>query len=424
MNKERNNPWKIEDEKAHTFSTQEWWCLESFFDSIEDKKKWCLRAYLWEWTENSKKNWSLFNFTLFDLTTKKHIKYNPRRATLLEKAKDRFDVRFEDSFIRGRYPIYEMYFKDKKNNLSLKINYQAEALPHWVAQEATKGWLPMGLGLFRYGFIPKGLTSGTIQTNNKSFSLRGKGYFEHVWGDFSFKKPLNISFSLKKIISIYAKLFGWWRYNNRIHIPKSIMLSTENNPFGNDWAWALFENGWTIFYGNILFWVMEGPATGILILSKDGKNYTEFGNIHFKYKKIRYAKDYDFVYPSKIELTAQKGKEKLFLCLEMTSKSREFVERYSGGKYWLGLVVCETPGKIEGYYSDGSKKVRLSGVCKMEPQRQISRLGHNTMKVDLILPPNGVGLYTELSSHFLKKKINVLIRLVPNPSFGFRSQRF
>jgi hypothetical protein len=424
MNNEVKNPWTTADERSHDFSTQEWWCVESFFKTIENKKEWSIRAYFWECEKKSKKKSSIFDFSLFDLTKGKHVIYHARRSTLLEKLNDRFDIRYEDSFIRGKYPNYEMYFNDIKNNIILKINYHADALPHWVAKEATNGWLPMGFGFYRYGFIPKNIITGTIQINKKTYNLKGQGYFEHVWGDFLYRNPIGITFSLKQTILTYAKLIRWWHQNNKIRLPKSIMLSTENNPLGNDWVWALFENGWTVFYGNILFWIMEGPATGILILSKNGRNYTEFGNIWFKYKKTRNSKEFDYIYPSNIELIAQKDKEKLHLCFKMTSESREFIERFSDDKHWLGLVVNESPGKVEGYYYDGNKKIKLNGFCKIEPHRQISRFGHNTLKVDFIFPPNGVGINTELISNYFKKKINMSISFDLIPHIRFRIQKY
>ncbi|KYK34606.1 MAG: hypothetical protein AYK22_05190 [Thermoplasmatales archaeon SG8-52-3] len=423
MSQEAKNPWTTSDERPHDLSMQEWWCLESFFKTIKDKKKWCIRAYFWECEKKSKKTLSIFDFSLFDLTKGNNIIYNTRRSELLEKAKDRFDIRYEDSFIQGEYPNYKMIFNDKKNDILLKVDSHADSLPHWIANEATNGWLPMGLGVFRYGFIPKNKITGTLHINNKVYKLRGHGYFEHVWGDFLYKNPLGTIFSFKKTFSTYINLIKWWHKNNKIKLPNSIVFSSENNPLSNDWAWAIFENGWTIFYGNILFWIMEGPATGILILSKDGRNYIEFGKIWFKYNKIRHSKEFDCVYPSDIEIIAQNKKEKLHLNFKMTTKSRELIERFPKNRHWIGLTVNETPGKIDGYYYNDKEKIKLKGYCKIEPHRQISRFGHNRLKVDFIYPPKGMGINSELISNYLKKKINMSIRLDKFPPIKFQIQK-
>ena len=99
----------------------------------------------------------------------------------------------------------------------------------------------------------------------------------------------------------------------------------------------------------------------------------------------------------------------------MTNEAREYVSRYSGVKYWLDVVVCEAPGIVQGYYFDGEKKIKLGGFCNIEPQRQITILGHNSLKLDFLLPPEGVVCSLDINSHFLRKKIFSEIQLAPRP---------
>jgi len=414
---DRYNPWTADDEKEHFPCIMEWWAAEAFFKSIENSKKWSLKVAFTEWFENPKKIGSILNMTLFDQDNNKHFIYCSRDDSVrLKSAKDRFDVGSGDSFMKGAFPNYEMRFIDPKNEIQIDFKYQAESYPHWIAQEATDGWLPMGFGFYRYGFIPKNKISGTIRVKDKTFTLKGKGYFEHVWGDFDYDKPILYSPKLKKTIVTYAKLARWWLHNRTIKIPKSITFSTDNNPLGYDWAWALLDNGWSLFYGNIMFWIMDGPAVGSLILSKDGKTYTEFCDVTFHYKKIKYADECDFYYPTELEVIAKKGKEKLHLTFKMTSRSREYISPFPYAKYhWIALAICEAPGVVEGHHFNGEKKTKLSGISKIEPQRQISTIGHNSLKLDFLLPPKGVGISMDLKSHLFKKKIFISIRLAPSP---------
>lgn len=420
-----DNPWTPEDEREHPLSVIEWWYIEAFFKSIEDNKRWSIKSGFNEWLyPKSKEIGCIFNMTLFEQDKNKHLIYYSRNdSTKLKSDKDNYYVRYEDSFMKGSYPCYEFYFNDKKNNIKLDMRYQAEVLPHWLMQDVTDGKLPMGMGLYRYGFIPKCKISGTMIRNNTTYHIDGKGYFEHVWGDFWYDNPLSNFSGLKKTIPTYSKLIGWWLHNNKIRIPKSIMFATENNPLGYDWAWALLDNGWTIFYGNIMFWIMEGPAPGVLILLKDGNKYEEFGNIYFKYNKTRHSKEYDFYYPEEMEVTAQRRKEKLHLRFTMTTDSREHIVRFLGGKHWLGYVICEAPGTVDGTYFDGEKKIKLSGICKIEPQRQASVIGHNSLKIDILKPPSGVGISFDLDSHFFRKKIFTQIQLVPHPKIKFNLKK-
>jgi len=415
-NANMDNPWTPEDEREHPRSILEWWCLISFIKSIEDNKRWGLKIAFSEWNKNKNEQGSILNFDLYDKENDKHFIYYLRdESNRLKAAKDSFYISYGDSFAKGVYPHYEMYINDKKNNIKIDIEFNAESLPRWIAQDATSGQLPLGLGFYRYGFIPKVAISGKMVMNGSTYNLDGKGYYEHAWGDMWYDNPLSSFSGIKKTITIYLKLISWWLHNNKIRIPKSLMFSTENNPFGYDWAWALLDNGWSVYYGNIMFWVMEGPAAGTLILSKDGKKYEEFCNIHFRYNKTHPSKKHDFYYPTDLEITATKGKEKLHLRFTMTSDTREYLSRFIGGSYWLGFVICEAPGIVKGYYFDGEKKTKLSGICKIEPQRQISVIGHNSLKIDFQKPPAGVGISFDLDSHYLRKKIFAQIQLAPRP---------
>jgi hypothetical protein len=424
-NDEAYNPWTDEDERGHPQSVMEWWCPELFFTVGENTKRYSFKTSMTEWHDSKKKlTGSLLNMTLFDHDQKKHFTYYSRNnTTKLFSEKDRFFIRYEDSFIKGKYPDYEMHFHDPTNQIELDLKYHATAMPHWVAQHITNGWLPMGLGFYRYGFIPRGTLSGTMKQQNQTFSISGKGYFEHVWGNFSYSNPFERLSELKKTISTYVKLVSWWIHSHKIRIPSSITFTTENNPFGYDWIWALFDNDWTIFYGNILFWVMQGPAAGTLIFSRDGKTYTEFSNITFTYKKMQRAKEYDFYYPTELELTARNNRETLYLHATMTAEPREYINKFSQRKYWLCFAICEAPGIIDGYYSDDETRTELRGMCKIEPQRQVSILGHNMVKIDIVKPPQGFGISKEVESHFLKKHIKFSLMLLPKLHFSWSFKR-
>jgi hypothetical protein len=425
-NKEPKNPWTHEDELEHYPSVTEWWAAEGFIKSEKDSKKWCFKGTFSEWYEpNPEHIGNIYNFSLFNQDENKHYDYVIRdNKEKLNITKDKLEIKHDGSFLKGKYPNYEMRFVDPENEIQLNINYHAKALPRWIGQDISNGYLPMGLGCFRYGFIPRCEISGSIMIKGKRSSIKGTGYYEHVWGNFSYDNPFSKDSEMKKSLSTYSKLIGWWIHNNKLKIPSSITFSTENNPFGYDWTWALFDNGWSLFFGNSLFWIMEGSVAGSLIFTKDGKNYTEFGNIRFHYNKTQYAKDYDFYYPTEFEIVAKNDFEKLQLTFSMTSEPREFVNIFPyAKKFWIGFAICEGPGVVKGYYYDGKEKTVLSGICKIEPQRQISIVGHNSLKLDFLKPPKGVGISVNFESHFFEKIINVSLQLAPSPKLKFNFQR-
>ena len=426
MEKEIKNLWNIDDEKHHTNSVIEWWCPEAFFKTKKDNKRWSLNASFTDYIGNTKKSESLFKITLFDQDKDKRYEYlKISLSELIKKTynnKD-FEIRFEDSYIKGLFPDYKIFLKDHENDIKLDLKFHAKSKPYWVAQKITDGWLPWGFGFYRYGFVPKFELTGKLNIENKVLNVEGTGYYEHVWGDFSFKNPLSFLSGFKRTTSIYAKLTVWLLHNHNIKIPKSIKFASENNPFGYDWAWAVLDNGWTIFYGNIMLWLMKGPAVGTLILSKDGKTYEEFCDIQFHYNKTKYDEDYDFYYPSDFSLTARKGKEELHLHFAMTSECRKFINKFPGKKYWRAFIICEAPGNVEGHYFNGKKKIKLNGFSKIEPQRQISVIGHNSLELDFLLPPKGIGMSFYLNSHLLGKKLNAKIQLNPNLKIAVSRKR-
>ena len=224
---------------------------------------------------------------------------------------------------------------------------------------------------------------------------------------------------IKKSIPTYFKLIGWWIHNHKIKIPDKIRLTSENSPFGYDWSWAVLDNGWTLFYGNILFWMMKGPAAGTLTLTKDGENYTEFADVEFNYINTASSSKYDFIYPTEFEVSAKNKNERLYLKYKMTQSAYEYVSKFKEKKFWHAFVICEAPGSVEGYYEMDNKRQKITGFCKIEPQRQVSILGHNSLTADILKPPKGFGITVEFDSNFFKKKIFSKIQLAPDLKFKF-----
>jgi len=422
--KQVNSLWTAEDERVHSSSTLEWWAVIGFFTSKENQKHWSIKATLSEGVIDPAHYGSVCNIAVFDEDTKHQYVYvNRKLDSPLNSRQDVFEVNFDDSSMNGAYPFYEVRLQDPVNDIEIDITLHAESLPYQVGQEATDGWLPMGLGIFRYGFIPKMRISGTMKIQGTYVTIEGTGYFEHIWGNISFRNPVVPRKNLMKTISIYTRLLVWWLQHQKPSLPSSLMWSTENNPLGYDWAWALLDNGWMLFYGNVLSWIMEGPATGVLILSKDGKTFTEFGAITFRYIKTKFAHHYDFLYPTELEITALHEHETLHLRFTMTEECREYISQFSNRKYWLGFVTCEAPGTVMGYYMNEKEKIPLSGKCKIEPQRQVSIIGHNSLRIDLLKPPRGIGISLEIDSHYLKKKVTVHLQLVPQLTLRFNCKR-
>jgi len=72
------------------------------------------------------------------------------------------------------------------------------------------------------------------------------------------------------------------------------------------------------------------------------------------------------------------------------------------------------PCRMKGIYSDDEKIIDLLGDCKHAPQRQPSKLGHNSLIIDFIKPPKGVGMSFDFDSHYLNKKMFFGLQLAPH----------
>jgi len=414
-----NKHWNSSDEKEHFPSNMEWWCVVAFLNSIDNNEKWSLKGSFAEWFD-SRKIGSILKTTLINLKNKKYYTYTSQDDyKKLVISQNIFSISYDDSYLNGIYPKYSIFFNDKQNNIQINLNYQAVTNPRWISQNVTNGWLPMGFGSYRYGFIPKSKISGTIDFDGKKHYVSGIGYYEHVWGNIWYDNPLSNLSNIRKTITIYLKLAKKWLNHNKIKIPKKIIFSSENNPFGYDWAWILINNGWVIYFGNILFWLNQGPVFGTLILINDHNKFIEFFNINFKYNKIEYSKIHDFFYPTEIELNAKRDNIKLNLLLKTNMKSREYVSYFDRDKFWKCFVICEAPGIVNGNYFDGEKNHNIEGICKIESQKQISKFGHNSLKIEIKKPPKEFGISIDFKSHFYKKHIFNEIQLIPKPKIIF-----
>ena len=420
------NPWSTKDEQEHYPSVLEWWCTEGFISDSKKNNRWSFKGSFTEWCTKEKHHGSTYDFTIFDLNKNNHLsRYKRDDTKKLDIKKDKKGallISYDNSFLTGRYPSYSMRYENDKKDLLLELTYQAEAYPHWITQDITGGYLPMGFGFYRYGFIPRNTIKGTMTLQDETYNVDGTGYYEHVWGDFSYKNPLSNLSYLKKSLSIYQKLIGWWIHHHQLKIPDTIRFLSENNPLGYDWVWGILDNGWSFLLGNILFWVAEGPIFGTLILTKDGEEYTEFCDVSYKYSSIKHSDHHDFVYPTGIDITARNGKETLSLHCEMTMKPREFITPLHQ-KRWIAFVICEAPGKVNGMYVKDVKKIALTGDCKIEPQRQVSKNGHNEICFEFVKPPKGLGITITMDSHYLKKHLKSSVVFTPFPHVSMKIKK-
>jgi len=417
MYNKTKNPWSPEDEGDHYPIMREWWTIETLFKTKDQDKNYNFMVIA---SYNMEKPSCFFQYVLFDIKEKKCI----IRADIdddikkLSFKKNRLDLKYKDSFIKGIFPNYKICIKEK-DNFEINFEYKAESTPHWIAQDITNGKLPFGLNFYKYGYIPNCRLKGSMKIKDKRNDINGVGYLEHVWGDWSYQNPFKKVSKLKESISTYLKLGRWWIKSHRPKIPDRISFTSENNIFGYDWAWGVFDNNWSVFYGNVLFFLSRGPAFGVLSLNKGKEKYLDFCNIDFHYNELIYVKKYDIYFPSDLEIIGKKDDKKIKIRFSLNTKSYEYIDPFKNNGFYKAFILSEMPGKMSGFYEEKDKKIKLKGGCKMMPLRQPSVLGHNVLDIKFIKPPKGVGINLGFESHYLKKQINTELVFKKKPIFKF-----
>lgn len=409
---DHENPWAPSDEGDHYPSMKEWWAVVTLLKTLDGTKKLSFKGTMAYELETPS---CFIENILFDITQNKcvfHKLFNDDIEKFYHQ-KNKVDLKYKNFTITGAYPEYHVHSEDDDIAFTTDLILKAQALPHWSAQDITNGYLPFALDHFRYGWIPNCDVTGVINYSNVTFTVKGKSYLEHAWGNWSYSNPFKRLSDVKRTISTYGHLMNWWFLNHKLKIPDKIVFTTENNPFGYDWIWGIFKNEWSIFYGNSLFWINEGPAFGILTLFTENNNYVDFSDIRFHYNKTVYMKKYNLYYPTDITITATSGNRNIKLRAQSICDPFEYVDDFKENGFYKAFILHEMPGRLTGVYIDGKKTVHLEGDCKIEPQRQPSWLGHNSLTIDFLKPPKGVGISFELNSYYLRKKLIAGIQLAP-----------
>ncbi len=343
-----NMPLKYENDDFHD-CMREWWNVDAF---IKADKNYSITASFEYEKETPSAN--LF-FTIFNHDDKIVYDLSSYEDDIDEiKFGEGLNITYKNSSLYGNYPYYTFHLENK--GIAVRIYLEAIS-PKKIVSD---GALPIGFGYYYYLFVPKCRAWGWIDFYGSKEEFEGIAYFEHVWGNWSYNKPLsNFSFDT---IKNYVRIFRWWAENANLSF-SSLSISSDN-PFGYDWSWGWFYDGRTIFFGSIPFWINE-LNFGMLYIY-DG-NINEVKNLKIEYIDGIYFEG-AFI-PRKIKIDS----DNISIILEMENVSHIYLDNLSSF-YWKKLILYESPGKI---YDDNEE----IGKCEIEIERQISIFEYFMLKI-------------------------------------------
>jgi len=374
------NIWSPEDEGDHFPCGCEWWSTYLILET-ENGARWDVSSTFQYETKNGTNisaNILLLYFISRD-SGKYHdftsLSYGKKvyEEKLLSFKKNKVDLEYHNCTIKGLYPNYTMHFEEEEQRFDLDVQLDAMSLPHWAIQEGGNGYFPWGLGMARYGYIPRLNVSGNITIEGIRSKVTGVGYFEHAWGNFTYgvEKPLLKLKEFVKNLPILTNLARWYFSEQTIN-PSLKLKFTTNNIFGYDWAWATLDNGWSLHFGDfhMMNFIAEGPVPGVLSLTTDGKNYLEFADIKIKYGRQVYIEESDAYLPLDFEITATKGDKTLHLTFNSITDPAMVFLVIPSTKFSCGGGGMHSAGVVEGYYKDKEQTIPLNGVCTIGMFRQ------------------------------------------------------
>ena len=430
----KNNPWTPGDEGDHFPCKTEWWTFHVALE-LENGACWDASATFQYETEQTESGTEVIACLLlhyyFDRETGECYDFSTwtKEEKPLSFKKNIVDVQYNNCTLKGLYPKYLIHLEDDEKNFILNIELNASSIPHWAMQEGGDGFIPWGLGWARYGYITNLDITGNFSMNGTRFNTTGVGYYEHAWGNFSYclKKPMNYLMEFIKKFPKFVQLARWYlsEYSWSFLESKSRTFST-NNLFGYDWAWAAFDNGWSLHFGNFYLLancVYDGQGTGVLSVTPDGEIFWDFAFVDINYEKMIYIDEADVYLPLDFDLTASKD-EKL-IHLKFHSITESFMGWNIGPMSWFycggGGIV--TAGEVDGYYTDGETNISLHGVSVVGPFRQFMYTKYNSLTIKRILPPDGLGFSIRIVSHSMRYELFFKAQIRPFIDFCFYFKR-
>ncbi|MBN2598909.1 MAG: hypothetical protein JXA75_00090 [Candidatus Thermoplasmatota archaeon] len=306
------------DEGFHSGSRREWWYFNVFFNDPDSD----LQGHSMIISFNQMKFFdvrflrpdNLF-VLLFDDSGNSHSfsSFNKRRGTL-QAANTGVDVTFENSWITGTYPFWQVHVVNNEKGFTADLEFTADFLPVWVeGRSANLRIISLATGGDYY--VPRCRVTGNLTWGGTQYQVGGIGYHDHVW--------------------------------------QSIVPRWVSN--GWDWANLHFDNGWEMYVSKFYLRTPFKLSFDSIIISPNNRNITEFNHFKVTYMETATPKGLPFMhYPKKFHVEAELDDMVLKLDIEVSTTS-ENVWRFARTGMFEGPCIAT------GTFSWGKHTVELHG---------------------------------------------------------------
>lgn len=317
---------QLTDEGIHRLSRREWWYFNVFFNDPDSD----LYGYSLVVSFNKMKFFDIrflrpdnLFIILFDDSGMNYEfnTLNKKRGTLKAASKG-VDVSFEDSWVRGSYPFWQIHVINNEKGFVADLDFFADFQPVWVEGRSANLALASLLTGGDY-YIPRGIVTGNITWNEKQYQVSGMGYHDHVW------QPIVPRWVSK----------GW------------------------DWANLHFDNGWEMYVSKFILRTPFKLSFDSIIVSPNNRNITEFNHFDVKYIETKNIIGMPFLkYPKKIHVYAKQDDMILDLNIEIYNT-------YEGVFKIARTGMFEGPCIATGTFSWSGHTVELNGYGMSEITR-------------------------------------------------------
>jgi hypothetical protein len=259
-------------------------------------------------------------------------------TTGLDASTPGVDLKFEDSWAKGEYPIWHVHAEDKEidkeNIIVIDLDYFAPSSPLWIYSNRL---IDKGEGRLASYMYTGCEVSGSIKLNGLEFKVSGIGHHEHSWS------PGFIKWIIK----------GW------------------------DWCHMRLENGWNIYYNkyylrNQLLDIRTSrinPISSFVITTDQGESLTLLEDLDITVKKS----DRIFLLlrmPSELNIRAKPNLltqillKKYNIRLDINIEADNTYEKIWKFPTYVGMKVGlnTVNGKISWKDEDGYHEIELDGI--------------------------------------------------------------